>query len=104
MYKRRLQALLTRTAVASVLQGRDSHLILRREVVERTRMQAQVNSQEMVNRLMEKCEKRMASNIKLVEKDLKGQQENLNSRIQRRKSMSNRSHSTEQEEFDNEDF
>lgn len=73
MYKRRLQLFLTKAAVASVLQGRDSHHILRREVVERTRMQAQVNSQEMVNRLMEKCEKRVANNFRMVEQDIKGQ-------------------------------
>jgi hypothetical protein len=74
IYKRRLQTFLLRPAVASVLQGNNSCLILRREDMEQGRRQATVNSQEMANRLMEKCDKQASCNRKAVERQLRVQQ------------------------------
>lgn len=57
-----------------MLQGKDSNLITKKELVERSRLEATVNSKEMANRLIEKYEKNTDLNKKMIEKDLKNQQ------------------------------
>lgn len=74
IYKKRLQNFLSKNSVSSVLQGKDSNLISKRELVERSRIEAKVNSKEMANRLIEKYEKNTDHNKKMIERDLKNQQ------------------------------
>jgi hypothetical protein len=84
------------------LGGKDATLIEKKEMVERSRLHAIVNTKEEIAKIIDKSNKRADSNQKLVAREMRTQQEQLEARIERRKSMSNKSTRTDNEDFEEE--
>lgn len=68
--------------------------------MERNKLHAIVNTKEEIAKIILKSDSRADRNQKIVEKEMKSQHENLEARIERRKSMSNKSTKTDNEDFE----
>lgn len=83
-----------------MLKGKDGQLSLKKEMVERNRLHAIVNTKQEIVKIIEKSEKRADSNKKIVENLMRSQEKTLEARIERRKSMSNKSTKTDNDDFE----
>lgn len=100
IYKKRIQSFLSKPCVESMLKGKDGQLSLKKEMVERNRLHAIVNTKQEIVKIIEKSEKRADSNKKIVENLMRNQEQTLEARIERRKSMSNKSTKTDNDDFE----
>lgn len=97
VYRRRMQSFLSRPCVDDILQGKSGRMVVQREKVERHKLHAALSSKEEAQRIMEKSERRADSHRQMVREAIDSQQQQLEQRIQRRKSLSNRSANSERE-------
>lgn len=77
IYKKRLQCFLAKPSIESMLVGKDSNLILKKEMVERNRLHATVNTKEEMTKIIQKSDRRADSNKKILDKEIKTQELNL---------------------------
>lgn len=77
IYRKRIQSFLSKPCVESLLKGRDGQLSLKKEMAERNRLHAIVNSKQEIARIIEKSEKRADSNKKIVDSEMRNQEKTL---------------------------
>lgn len=95
-----MQTFLSRPTVDDILNGKLGSLVIKKDIVQKNKIHASISSKEEVNRIIEKSQKNAQSHKRIIEKAIKNQQQNLDARIERRKSMSNRSTKTDNDDFD----
>lgn len=73
------------------MKGQNGHLVVVKEMVDRKTQHAIYTSKEDAQRIISKSLKKAEKNRKRIHQELTDQQKKLDARIERRKSMSNKS-------------
>lgn len=90
---------LSKHSIQSLLKGQKSHLIAKKEQVERRKHIAILGSKEEAKRIIDKSKQKAEKTKKIIDKEINSQEKTLEARIKRRKSMSNRSTKTDNEDL-----
>jgi len=76
-----MQTFLSRPTVDDILNGKLGSLVIKKDLVQKNKLQASISSKEEVNRIIEKSQKNVESHKKIIDKAIKNQQINLEARI-----------------------
>lgn len=98
IYQKRMHHFLSKDSIASLMKGQKGHLMVVREMVDRKTQHAMYTSKEDAQRIIDKSLKKAEKDRKRIDKELTDQQKKLDARIQRRRSMSNKSTKTDNED------
>jgi hypothetical protein len=90
-----MHAFLLNPLIQSILNDKSAQFSLRKESIRRVSAEATFSSKEEVKQLIEKSERRAESNRKSLNSWIGCQEQTLSIRINRRKSMSNKSINSE---------
>lgn len=95
-----METFLKQSSVDEILRGKSGELVNKRESAEKTFIQARNKSRSEVNKIITQTEKRATQQSTIINQTLQSQGKNLEARIHRRKTMSNRSVYSEREDPD----
>ncbi len=93
-----METFLKRAAVDDILKGKSGVLVNRKESAEQMINSARNKSKSEVTKIIEKTNKKAEKHMNMVSKALEEQNLKLEARIHKRRTMSNRSISSEREE------
>lgn len=76
-----MHCFLSKPSVESALVGKSSDMALKRENVERSKMHAIIGTKEEISKIIQKSDKKVDKNRRLLESHIQNQQESLEARI-----------------------
>ena len=98
IYHKRMEGFLKKSAIDHILMGEASEVVSRRSNAEKLLMSARNKSKSEVSRLMSQAEKKVDFNRQMISRTVEQQHKRLEDRIHRRRTMSNRSSCSRDEE------
>lgn len=96
-----MELFLKKTSIDDILRGKSSQLVSKRDETEKQLNHARNKSRSEVTRLLVHSDRKAAQTRDAVDRDLQRQADRLEERIQKRRTMSNRSSRTNEPEDDN---
>ena len=97
VYHVRMEQFLKKSAVDDILRGKSGELVTKREDAEKRLTHARTKSKSEVTKIISQTERRVSKQSQIVAKDLHLQEQRLEERIHKRRTMSNRSVNSDQD-------
>ena len=98
IYQKRMRIFLSKHSIESLMNGEKREMIAKRQMVERKKQHANYGAKMEALKIIDISEKKAEKRKKIIDSQLDNQEKTLESRISRRKSMSNKSTKTDVEE------
>lgn len=95
-----MQQFLSKHCIESLLDGKKATFIARKENIERNKNHMIFSTKDQVQKIIDKSQQKAESRRKIIYQQMNNQNEKLAARIERRKSMSNKSTKTDNEDID----